>query len=104
MSTLRDHINALDYVVTKYREMLKQQRKRIEELEADLRIANISVEAMAEVKASVDADSDQPIEMIVYHAIGEIRALTKDNTPEQNTTTSPLIGKKGSDVQDGGEA
>jgi hypothetical protein len=58
--------------------------RRIEELEAQnkrlrdqMRLYHISVEALSEIKASVDGKSDQPVADIIYGLLDEI-AKTKD--------------------------
>jgi hypothetical protein len=57
---------------------------RIEELEAQnkrlrdqMRLYHISVEALSEIKASVDGKSDQPVADIIYGLLDEI-AKTKE--------------------------
>jgi len=64
--------------------LTNQAARRIEELEAQnkhlhdqMRLYHISVEALSEIKASVDGKSDQPVADIIYGLLDEI-AKTKD--------------------------
>lgn len=52
-----------------------RKNEEISQLRRELRVASISVEAMAEIKASVDGGSEQPVKDIVYGALAEIAAL-----------------------------
>lgn len=41
------------------------------------RISNLNAEALGEIKATVDGESNQPIKDIIYGLLAEIEALTK---------------------------
>ena len=41
----------------------------------DPRIINLNAEALAEIKATVDGQSDQPVKAIIYGLLAEIAAL-----------------------------
>lgn len=58
-------------------QQINDLNERITDLERKLRIAEISQEAMAEIKATIDGDSDQPVRDIVYGCISEIKNLPK---------------------------
>tara|TARA_R110002072_G_scaffold63430_2_gene157821 strand:+ start:145 stop:399 length:255 start_codon:yes stop_codon:yes gene_type:complete len=46
------------------------------ELRRERRLAALNAEALAEIKATVDGDSDQPVKDIIYGLLKEIEALT----------------------------
>lgn len=52
-----------------------------ESLRKDARLLNILVEAMAEVKATSDGESDQPIADIVSGCLAEIAAISSPENP-----------------------
>lgn len=52
-----------------------------ESLRKDARLLNILVEAMAEVKATSDGESDQPIADIVSGCLDEIAAISSPENP-----------------------
>jgi len=63
-----------------------QVADRIEELEAQnkrlrdqMRLYHISVEALSEIKASVDGKSDQPVADIIYGLLDEIAKVEKED-------------------------
>jgi hypothetical protein len=66
--------------------LLAKHEQRIEELEAQnkrlrdqMRLYHISVEALSEIKASVDGKSDQPVAEIIYGLLDEIAKVEKED-------------------------
>ena len=59
----------------------RQLEKIVNRMRKDAQLLDILVEAMAEVKATSDGDSDQPISEIVSGCLAEIAAIS---SPENN--------------------
>jgi hypothetical protein len=66
--------------------LMVEAADRIEELEAQnkrlrdqMRLYHISVEALSEIKASVDGKSDQPVADIIYGLLDEIVKVEKED-------------------------
>lgn len=51
-------------------------RERVRVLEAEQRLGELHVEALAEIKAAIDGASDQPVRDIIYGLLAEIATLT----------------------------
>lgn len=59
--------------------IIKDLQNQIGELQSNLKGASINAEAMAEIKATIDGGSDQPVKDIVYGAIEELKELRDGN-------------------------
>jgi hypothetical protein len=59
-------------------------RKRVKDMSSDIRIGYIHCEALAEIKATVDGKSDQPVADIISGCIAEVAAY--------RVTLAKLIG------------
>jgi hypothetical protein len=57
-------------------EELEAQNKRLRD---QMRLYHISVEALSEIKASVDGKSDQPVADIIYGLLDEIAKVEKED-------------------------
>jgi plasmid stabilization system protein ParE len=58
-----------------YIEELEAQNKRLRD---QMKLYHISVEALSEIKASVDGKSDQPVVDIIYGLLDEIAKVKKN--------------------------
>lgn len=62
-------------------EWLKKSRAR---LAKENRILDLSAQAMAEIKATIDGSSDQPVKDIVYGCLEEIKILANHEQEKSN--------------------
>jgi hypothetical protein len=53
---------------------IERLRKRVKDMSSDIRIGYIHCEALAEIKATVDGKSDQPVADIISGCIAEVAA------------------------------
>lgn len=68
-------VNTVEYVEELFKKIRDLEQEN-ESLRKDARLLNILVEAMAEVKATSDGNSDQPIADIVSGCLAEIATIS----------------------------
>jgi hypothetical protein len=69
-----DRIEELEAERNALAEEIERLRKRVKDMSSDIRIGYIHCEALAEIKATVDGKSDQPVADIISGCIAEVAA------------------------------